>query len=135
VSCDKGVDIARVRALVKRTVEALKKDQATVVREINRRDARWKDGDYYVVVLQGTRILAHGYLPSAVGFDAGTPAGERMYPWIEAGERLVVDKGEACVQYDFMNPAKGGLVEHKVTYFAKVGGTLWVGSGTYLVRQ
>ena len=45
VSCDKGVDIARVQALVKRTVEALKKDQATVIREINRGDPKWKDGD------------------------------------------------------------------------------------------
>lgn len=135
VSCDKGVDIARVQALVKRTVEALKKDQATVIREINRGDPKWKDGDYYTIVLQGTRILAHGYLPSAVGFDAGTPAGERMYPSIKTGLRLATEKGGGCVQYDFMNPAKGGLVEHKVTYYMKVSGTLAAASGTYLVRQ
>ena len=135
VSCDKGVDIAKVQALVKRTVEALKKDQVTVLREINRGDPKWKDGDYYMVVLQGTKILAHGYIPSAVGFDAGTPAGERMYPWIREGQRIVMERGEDCVQYDFMNPAKGGLVEHKVTYFTKVNGAVWAGSGTYLVRK
>lgn len=87
-----------------------------------------------MVVLQGTKILAYGYLPSAVGFDAGTPAGERMYPWIKAGQRIATEKGAGCVQYDFMNPAKGGLVEHKVTYFTTVSATLSAASGTYLVR-
>lgn len=70
VSCDKGVDIARVQALVKRTVEALQKDSATVIREINAGDKTWKDGHYYMVVVQGTRILAHGYIPTAAGLDA-----------------------------------------------------------------
>jgi hypothetical protein len=84
VSCDKGVDIAKVQSLVKRTVVALKQDQANVIREINSGDPKWKDGYYYMVVLQGTRILAHGYLPSAAGLDAGTPPYDRMYPWIKA---------------------------------------------------
>ena len=88
-----------------------------------------------MVVLQGTRFLAHGYIPSVVGFDVGTPADERMYPWVKAGQRLAMEKGEGCVQYDFMNPAKGGLVEHKVTYFTKVNATLAAASGTYLVRK
>ena len=47
VRCDKGVDMARVQALVKKTVNALKKDQARVIQEINQGDRQWKDGDYY----------------------------------------------------------------------------------------
>jgi hypothetical protein len=48
---------------------------------------------------------------------------------------IIKDKGEGCAQYDFMNPAKGGLVEHKVAYATKVNGTLWAASGTYVVRK
>jgi len=135
VSCDKGVDIARVQALVKRTVQALKKDQATVIRAINAGDPKWKDGSYYMVVFQGSRILAHGYLPSAAGMDAGKSPYDRMFPRIKVMEQIASDKGEGCVQYDFRNPAKGGLVESKVTYVTKVSGTLWAGSGTYLVKK
>lgn len=135
VSCDKGVDMPRVQALVKRTAQALKKDQATVIREINRGDPKWKDGYYYMIVLQGTRILAHGYIPSATGMDAGKPPYDRMYPNIKVMEHIAMDRGEGCVQYDFMNPAKGGLVEHKVTYATKVNGTLWAACGTYLIRK
>ena len=135
VSCDKGVDIGKVQALVKKTVIALRKDQATVIREINRGDPKWKDGYYYMVVVQGTRILAHGYIPTAVGLDVGGPPYDRMYPGVKLMEQIVRDKGEGCVQYDFMNPAKGGMVEHKVTYAVKVSGTLWAACGTYLVRK
>ena len=73
VSCDKGVDMARVQALVKRTVEALRKDQATVIQQINSGDKKWKDGDYYMVVFQGTKALAHGYM-SCHGWPARTLA-------------------------------------------------------------
>ncbi len=135
VSCDKGVDIAKVYSLVKRTVVALKKDQATVIREINSGDPKWKDGSYYMVVVQGTKILAHGYIPTAAGLDAGAPPYDRMYPAVKIMARIVTDKGEGCAQYDFMNPAKGGLVEHKVAYATKVSGALWALSGTYLVRK
>ena len=45
VSCDKGVDMTKVQELVKKTVEALKKDQAGVIKEVNSRDKKWKDGD------------------------------------------------------------------------------------------
>jgi hypothetical protein len=58
-----------------------------------------------------------------------------MYPFVKAGQRLAMEKGEGCVQYDFMNPAKGGQVEHKVTYFMKVTESVSAASGTYLVRQ
>ncbi|MBI4014182.1 MAG: hypothetical protein HY359_17825 [Candidatus Rokubacteria bacterium] len=47
-------------------------------------------------VLQGTTFLAHGYIPSAAGFDAGTPAGARMYPWIKSGQRIVMEKARAA---------------------------------------
>ena len=135
VSCDKGVDITRVQALVKRTVEELKKDPSTVIREINAGDKKWKDGDYYMIVLQGTKVLAHGYIPTAVGLDAGHPPYDRLYPTIKTMNQLVAQKGEGCVRYDFMNPAKNGTYEHKVTYFKKVSDTMFAASGTNLVRE
>jgi len=45
VSCDKGVDMPRVQALVKKTVAALKGDKDKVIQEINSRGKQWKDGD------------------------------------------------------------------------------------------
>jgi single cache domain-containing protein len=135
VSCDKGADMPKVQALVKKTVEALKKDQATVIREINRGDSKWKDGYYYMVVVQGTQILAHGYFSSAAGMDAAKPPYDRMFPAVKLMEQIALTKGEGCVQYNFMNPAKNGQVEHKVTYVTKVSGNLWAASGTYLLRK
>ncbi len=124
-----------MQALVKRTVAALKKNQATVIQQINRGDKQWKDGDYYMVVGQGTKLLAHGYIPWAAGMDVGDPINERRYPWIKLGLQMIEQKGEGCIQYKFMNPAKGGQVEDKVTYFVKVSGSMWAASGTYLVRK
>ncbi len=135
VNCTEGVDIARVRALVKRTVEALRKDQATVIQQINRGDKKWKDGDYYMVVVQGTKILAHGYMPWLAGQDVGTTTYQNTYAWVRSAERMAREKGEGCIQYRFHNPAKGGQIEDKVTYGMKVSGNLWAGSGTYLVRK
>lgn len=135
VSCDKGVDIARVQALVKRTVEALKKDQGAVIRGINSGDKQWKDGDYYVAVFQGTKVLAHGYMPYLAGQDVGTTTYQNTYPWIRSAERMAMERGQGCIQYRFHNPAKGGQVEDKVTFATKVSGTIWIGSGTYLVRK
>jgi hypothetical protein len=80
VSCDRGVDIAKVQALVKRTVEALRKHQATVIQQINSGDKKWKDGDYYMVVFQGTTALAHGYMSWIVGQDLGATTYQNTCP-------------------------------------------------------
>ncbi len=129
VSCDKGVDIVKVQALVKKSVTALRKDRDRVIQEINRGDQQWKDGDYYMFVAQGTTVLAHGFIPSWVNQDF------RNVPWIRSLQRLAMERGEGCVQYKFLNPAKGGQIEDKVSYTMKVNGTIWAGSGTYLVRK
>lgn len=135
VSCDKGVKMPSVQALVKRTAEALKEDQATVVKEINSGDKKWKDGDLYVVVFQGTKALAHGYMPQFAGQDFGSTTYQNSYPWIRSAARIAAAKGEGCIQYRFHNPAKGGQVEEKVTYVVKVSDSIWTASGTYLVRK
>lgn len=135
VSCDKGVDMERVQALVKKTVAALQKDQATVIQQINHGDKRWKDGEYYVFVLQGTKVLAHGYMPAVVGQDIGGTSYQNTFPWVRSNQRMAMERGEGCVEYKFHNPAKGGQVEDKVSYVMRVNGTLWAGSGTYVVRK
>ncbi|MBZ5652563.1 MAG: cache domain-containing protein [Acidobacteriia bacterium] len=135
VSCDKGVDIAKVQALVKRTVEALRKDQATVIQQINSGDKNWKDGDYYMVVFEGTKSLAHGYMSWVVGQDLGSTTYQNTYPWIRSAERMALERGQGCIQYKFHNPAKGGQVEDKIGYGMKVNGNVWANSGTYLVRK
>jgi len=134
VSCDKGADMPRVQALVKKTAAAFKKDQATVIRQINSGDKQWKDGDLYVVVLQDTTVLAHGYWPWMTGQDLGSTRYLNTYPWIKSGQRIAAEKGEGCIQYKFHNPAKNGQVEDKVTYTLKVTDTVRVASGTYLIR-
>jgi len=129
ISCDRGVDMARVQALVKRTVPALQKDPATVIRQINQGDKQWEDGDYYMVVGQGTKIVAHGYIPAAVGQDFG------VYPWFRALRQVAVEKGSGCVGYQAFNPAKNGQLEDKVSFTMKVNDTLFALSGTYLIRK
>ena len=79
VDCNRGVDIARVKALVNRTVQALKQDRGKVIPGISHGDARWKDGDYYMFVYQGNRVLAHGYLGYVMKVDATTWAGSGTY--------------------------------------------------------
>jgi signal transduction histidine kinase len=133
VSCENGVDIDKVQALVKKTVSALAKDQATVLQQINHGDQAWKDGDFYVVVLQGTKVLAHGYMPSMVGQDMST------LPYYgdlaTAVEHMLAQKGEGCVRYKAPKPSQRGQLEDKVSYVVKFNGTLRVLVGTYLVRK
>ena len=133
VRCDNGVDIDKVQALVKKTVAALKKDQDKVLQEINRGDKEWRDGDYYVVVLQGTKVLAHGYVPSLVGQDMATMP---YYGELATSvERMLAQKSEGCVRYKAPRPSQRGQLDDKVSYVLKVNGTLRVIAGTYLVRK
>jgi Single Cache domain 2 len=138
VSCDKGTDMARVQALVRKTAAALKKDQATVIQQINAGDKQWKDGSLYVAVFEatprGTIVLAHGYWPWIVGQDIGSTRYLNSYPWMKSGQRIALEKGEGCIQYQFHNPAKSGQVEDKVTYVLRVTDTVRVSSGTYLIK-
>src|SRR5262249_13528138 len=133
VSCDNGVDIDKVQALVKKTVAALAKDQANVLRQINEGDKTWKDGDFYVVVLQGTKVLAHGYLPTMVGQDMSTLPyyGELA----RAVEQMLAQKNEGCVRYKAPKPSQRGQLEDKVSYVVKFNGTMRVLVGTYLTRK
>jgi signal transduction histidine kinase len=133
VSCDNGVDIDKVQALVKKTVAALAKDQAAVLRQINQGDRAWKDGDFYVVVLQGTKILAHGYVPAMVGQDMATLPyyGELA----TAVEHMMAQKSEGCVRYKAPKPSQRGQLEDKVSYVVKLNGTMRVLVGTYLIRK
>jgi signal transduction histidine kinase len=135
VSCDKGLDMPRVQALVKRAAEVLKKDPDKVIAQINSGDRQWKDGDYYLVVLQGTTIVARGYQQQYVGVDVGTPQMRATFPNLTTLHQLIATKGEGCVQYRWNNPAKRGEVEDKVSYGLKVNDKLWVVAGTYLVRR
>jgi hypothetical protein len=133
VSCDNGVDIDKVQALAKKAAAALAKDQATVLAQINHGDASWKEGDHYVVVLQNTKVLAHGYLPTMVGQDMST------LPYYSdlatAVEHMVATKNEGCVRYKAPKPSQRGQLEEKVSYVIKLNGTLRVIVGTYLVRR
>ena len=135
VSCDKGLDMPRVQALVKRAAEVLKTDPDKVIAQINSGDRQWKDGDYYLVVLQGTTIVARGYQQQYVGVDVGTPQMRATFPNLTTLHQLIATKGEGCVQYRWNNPAKRGEVEDKVSYGLKVDDKLWVVAGTYLLRH
>jgi signal transduction histidine kinase len=134
VSCDKGVNMDRVQALVNRTADALRKNQNQVIDEINRGDSKWKDGVLYVAVFDGTKVVAHGYFPSVVGQDVGSSQYLNSFPFVSSGRRIALEKGGGCMEYRFHNPAKHGQVEEKIGYSTKVSGTVWVASGTYLVK-
>ena len=135
VSCDRGVDIARVQALVRKTVAALQKDQDAVLRQINQGSSQWKDGSLYTYVFKGTTVLAHGLLPSLVGQDVGTTTYQNAFPCVRSGLRIATEKGEGCFAFRFHNPAKNGQVEEKIAYVMKVSDSIWAGSGTYQVRK
>jgi hypothetical protein len=134
VSCNKGVNMDRVQALVNRTADGLRKNQSQVINEINHGDSKWKDDALYVAVFDGTKVLAHGYFPSFVGQDVGSTQYLNSFPFVSSGRRIALEKGSGCMEYRFHNPAKHGQVEDKVGYSTKVSGTIWVVSGTYLVK-
>jgi hypothetical protein len=133
VSCDNGVDIDKVQALVKKTVAALGKDQEKVIQQINHGDKEWRDGDYYVVVLQGSKVLAHGFLPYMVGQDMATlPYYSDLATSVE---RMLAHRNEGCVRYKAPRPSQRGQLDDKVSYVVKIKGTIRVLAGTYLVRK
>lgn len=134
VSCNKCVNMDRVQALVNKTADALRKNEKQVVDEINHGDSKWKDGTLYVAVFDGTKVLAHGYFPSIVGQDVGSSQYLNSFPFVSSGRRIALEKGGGCMEYKFHNPAKGGQVEDKIGYSTRVSGTVWVVSGTYLVK-
>ena len=133
VSCDNGVGIDKVQALVKKTVTALAENQSAVLEQINHGDKAWKDGDFYVVVLQGTKVLAHGYMPAMVGQDMATLPyyGELAV----AVEQMLAKKNEGCVRYKAPKPSQRGQLEDKISYVVKFNGSLRVLAGTYLLRK
>jgi signal transduction histidine kinase len=134
VSCDTGVGMPRVQALVKKTVAALKEHPDTVIAQINAGDPRWKDGPYYVFVARNTTLLAHGYLPQYVGQDLGSTTFANGFYWVKSAERVALENGGGCLQYRMFNPSKHGAVEYKVAYVMPVSGSMWAGSGTYVLR-
>lgn len=134
VSCNKGMNMESVQELVNRAADALRKNQKQVLDEINRGDSKWKDGTLYVAVFDGTKVLAHGYFPSVVGQDVGSSQYLNSFPFVSSGRRIALEKGGGCMEYRFHNPAKHGQVEDKVGYSTKVSGSVWVVSGTYLVK-
>jgi hypothetical protein len=91
-------------------------------------------GDYRVAG-QWTRLPAHGNLPSAPGRDAAKPPSDRMLASFWVAERNVQTEGGGCAAYNSTNPAKGGLVEHKVPCATTASGALWAASGAYVVRE
>ena len=127
--------MARVQALVKRTVAALQKNMNPVTQEINAGDQKWKDGSLYMFVWRNTTLLAHGYLPQFVGQDLGGTTYANTFPFVTSGERMALERGQGCVEFRFHNPAKNGLIEDKVAFSMKVTGSIWAGSGTYLIQR
>ena len=133
VSCDTGADIEKVQALAKKAAAAIAKNQATVLAQINQGDKTWKEGDFYVVVLQGTKILAHGYMPSMVGQDMSTlPYYSEL---TTAVERMLAQKNEGCVRYRAPKPSQRGQLEDKVSYVVKFNDKMRVLVGTYSIRK
>ncbi len=45
-----------------------------------------------------------------------------------------MERGGGCLQYKFHNPAKGGKVEEKIGFSVRISDTVWVVSGTYLIK-
>ena len=133
VSCDTGADIEKVQALAKKAAAAIAKDQTTVLAQINQGDKTWKDGDFYVVVLQGTKVLAHGYMPSMVGQDMSTLPyyGELA----TAVEHMLAQKNEGCVRYRAPKPSQRGQLEDKISYVVKFNDKLRILVGTYSIRK
>jgi hypothetical protein len=111
VSCDNGVNIDKAQALVKTAATALAKDQAAVIQQINHGDKAWKRWRF--LVLEGPKILAHGYVPAMVGQDMATLAYYRELA--TAIERMLAQKSQGCVGYKAPKPTQLGQLEDKVS--------------------
>jgi signal transduction histidine kinase len=135
VGCAKGIGMDHVQALVKRVAAALKQNPESVIAQINAGDSRWKDGPYYVFVFRNTTLLAHGYRQQYVGQDLGSTTFANGFQWVKSLSRVALENGGGCAQYRIYNPSKNGAIEEKIAYVVPVSGSMWVGSGTYVLRH
>ena len=134
ISCDKGENMAKVKALVAKAKAGLKASKDKTLKEITDGSKDWKDGDFYVFVYSGGKVLAHGFNAAMVGKDLTQVKDSDGLQYVEMIRRLAAEKGSGCVKYKFPNPAKGGQVEDKISYIESLGNNEWVGVGTYAIK-
>ncbi len=81
--------------------------------------------DIYITAFDfNENCLAHGGNPTRVGknfLEETDPAGFNWHKW---RLKMAREKGKGWVAYKFPNPAKGGKIEQKISYFEVVDGVI-----------
>ena len=133
--CAKGHEIGKVKALVEKTLIAIKADKAAVLKAITAKDKTYLDGDMYMFVYDNTKVLAHGFNEKLVGVDLVGAKDKQGVTFVVSLKRMALEKGEGCIYYQWPNPAKNGQAEDKIGYVKKVADNVWLGSGTYQIAK
>jgi cytochrome c len=134
ISCDKGENMPKVKALVAKAKAAVKANKEKALKEITDGSKDMKDGDFYVFVYKGGTVEAHGFNAAMVGKDLTNVKDADGLQYVENIRRMAAEKGSGCFKYKFPNPAKGGQVENKISYIETLGNDEWIGVGTYLIK-
>lgn len=130
VPCGDSPAIKKIQALVNKTNEAMKKDEAKIAQEITDQKPEWKDGELYVFVYNKGKCLAHGYNKSLPGKDLWNDKTKSGVQYIQLMHGMA-QRGGGCVKYAWPNPEKHGKVEDKIAYIQQVKGDTWMGVGYY----
>jgi signal transduction histidine kinase len=133
--CAKGHEIGKVKALVDKTLSAMKADKAAALKAITAKDKTYMDGDMYIFAYDGTKNIAHGFNEKLVGVDLVGAKDKQGVTFIVSLKRMALEKGEGCIYYQWPNPAKNGQAEDKIGFVKKVADNVWIGSGTYQVAK
>lgn len=112
----------QAKELLKKAVEAVKKDQVWAFPEFNKIDGKFVEDDLYVFVvgLDDGRIRAHGANPRLVGSNGLALLDPSGKPIIREMISIVKAKGSGELDYTWRNPVTN-KVEKKHSYLQKVG--------------
>jgi cytochrome c len=117
---------ADAQKMVIRAVELYKQvGREKALAEFNNPKGQFVFRDIYITAFDfDENCLAHGGNPARVGknfLDETDPTGFNWHKW---RLKMAREKGKGWVAYKFPNPAKGGKVEQKVSYFEVVDGVI-----------
>jgi len=121
----------QAEAMVRKAIAHLQKvGPEKAFRDFQKPDGDYVSGDLYVFVVNfDGAMLVNGAFPQALGSNALGAEDRRGRPYIRQMLELAAKKGEGWVQYDWVSPCSGEIME-KNTFF-KRSGDFVIAVGTY----
>jgi cytochrome c len=117
---------ADAQKMVVRAVELYKQvGREKALAEFNNPKGEFVFRDIYITAFDfDENCLAHGGNPTRVGKNFLNETDPTGFNWHKWRLKMAREKGKGWVAYKFPNPAKGGKVEQKISYFEVVDGVI-----------